>query len=455
MIFFKYLIYTLFISTGLYWDNRIIYLFFLVLIIEEFYKLKKFNGKYFLVISLYSIILPDNYTTEFLFCLYFVINVIFYKKAKIQKSRYNLILLIFIATLLLTTVVNFVPIVNIIFAIFAMLPLFIFFLLMGNKKEEIYIDLRPYIDKILFIETVATIINLGINIYNLTDDWSSGTFGNTGGQQAQLFVIMAYFIIYYWLYYNKNIHNKMILARLIIAGIILISTNCWTLLAMFLFGLTLSYITTLNRKKITFLIALIILIPLLTPHLYSALPERITYVIKHMLVDPEYFDYRFHKAKVYEETFIEIPSKDPKFMLLGNGVGYYNSRGALICTGKYVGFYNKLFDPSISKYTNQYIYDYLELAYYRGNSDFGSVLARPYSSFLALMGECGYLGCILFGYLIWEMLKRKSTGVKTLIITWLSFCLIENYFEYPKIILVLYVCILSISYTKLKTHKWS
>ena len=63
------------------------------------------------------------------------------------------------------------------------------------------------------------------------------------------------------------------------------------------------------------------------------------------------------------------------------------------------------------------------------------------------MGECGYLGCILFIWLIVEMLKGKKAGIKTLIITWLSFCLMENYFEYPKVILVLYVCILSMRKT--------
>lgn len=447
MVYFKYLIYISFISAGLYFDKRIIYLFFLFLVIEEFLRSKKINSEYFLVISLYSIVLPDNYATELFFTLYFLLVLALNKRLKIKKNRYNLLLWILIVTGLISTVINCVPVVNIIFSIITLLPLFIFLLLMGNEREEKYVNLKRPIDKILFIEAVATIINLVINIEHITDDWSCGTFGKVGGQQAQLFVLMAYFIIYYLTYYNKNIYNKKMIGRLVIAGIILISTNSWTLLAMFLFGLTLSYIMTLNKKKIVFLISLMILLPLLVHPIYSALPNKITYVINRMLSDQEYFNYRFHKAKVYEDTFIEIPSKNVKFLLLGNGLGYYNSRGALICTGKYVGFYNKLFDASISEYTKKYILDYLELAYYHGGSDYGSVLARPYSSILALMGECGYLGCILFIWLIVEMLKGKKAGIKTLIITWLSFCLMENYFEYPKVILILYVCMLSMRKT--------
>lgn len=447
MVCFKYLIYILFISAGVFLDNRITYLFFVFLIIEEFYKSLKFNTKFFLIISLYSIILPDNYITEFLFVLYFVVGIVLNNRNWVKRNLFIVLLWILIFIGLISTVINFVPVVNIIFSVIALLPLFIFFLLVGNEKEESYIDLKQYIDKILFIEAFATIFNFVINLRNMTDDWSCGTFGNTGGQQAQLFVIMAYFIIYYLTYYNINIYNSKMIGRLIVAGSILVSTNCWALLVMFLFGLTLGYIITLNRKKIICIVLLIVLLPFIAYPVYFVLPAKVTYVVKRILSEPEYLNYRFHKAKVYKDTFFIIPSKDLKFLLFGNGLGYYNSRGALICTGKYIGFYNKLFNPSISIYTDRYIMDYLELAYYHGGSDYGSILARPYSSILALMGEFGYLGLLVFACLIIEILKRKNTGFKTLIILWLSFCIMENYFEYPKVIYLLYVCSLSMKKT--------
>ena len=216
MAYFKYLIYISFISAGLYFDKRIIYLFFLFLVIEEFLRSKKINSEYFLVISLYSIVLPDNYATELFFTLYFLLVLALNKRLKIKKNRYNLLLWILIVTGLISTVINCVPVVNIIFSIITLLPLFIFILLMGNEREERYVNLKRPIDKILFIEAVATIINLAINIEHITDDWSSGTFGKVGGQQAQLFVLMAYFIIYYLTYYNKNIYNKKMIGRLAI-----------------------------------------------------------------------------------------------------------------------------------------------------------------------------------------------------------------------------------------------
>ena len=89
-------------------------------------------------------------------------------------------------------------------------------------------------------------------------------------------------------------------------------------------------------------------------------------------------------------------------------LGNYNSRGALICTGQYVDLYNKFFEPSISEYTQEYIMDYLSFDYHGVTADHESVLARPYASLMALMGELGYLGIITFVLLIFFLCKKKN-----------------------------------------------
>ncbi|MEY8337952.1 hypothetical protein AALB16_07955 [Lachnospiraceae bacterium 62-35] len=442
----NYLIYFLFVFFGQYADSKIIYPLYLFLVLHEFLKHRKLTKDFLIAATIYSIILPDNYSTELIFLLYFLFTIIFKKDLlKIRKSKYNILFLFFIGEILISTVLNSVPIINIFFAILGLLPLFIFLCLANDTKNIQIQELNNYIDVVFFIETIATIINFVLYYRPGYDDWSRGTLASTGGQQSQLFVISSYLLIFYLSRYI-NRRERRFLFKAIVMSLIIFSTNCWTLLLMLLIGTGIGYLLTLSRKKLLIFFIILIMSPAMIKIGYSALPETVKVVGGRLLSDPAYFSYRLHKAEVYKETFVEIPNQDLKFFLLGNGMGYYNSRGALICTGKYTNFYNKLFQPSISQYTEDYILDYLTLAYNDGSSDFGSVLARPYSSILALMGEGGYIGCFLFLGLITLLLKRKPNGVIYLIIIWLFFCLVENYFEYTKVIIALYVCIASIQY---------
>ena len=55
-----------------------------------------------------------------------------------------------------------------------------------------------------------------------------------------------------------------------------------------------------------------------------------------------------------------------------------------------------------------------------------------------------YIGIFIFLVIVQKNLKTKKFETKLLIFVWLSFCLVENYFEYPKIIVLLYACLIGV-----------
>ena len=374
--------------------------------------------------------------------MFFVINIL-ENGIKEKKTRYACIFILFILNAVFSVLVNMVPLPNIIFSIISFLPFIAFLCLLDRNCKTVKFDYTEHIDKVLFIEFISVPMNFIFYYSTHGEDWSKGTFGMSEGEQAQLFVIAAFLTVYYLYGFISNQHNKKTFVKTILSFVIALSTNCWTLLAALAAGIILSYVLALNKKKMLIAILILALFPIGYNVVLKVLPDRIVFIVNRIISDDEYFNYRFHKAVVYKETFVEIPGKDIKFALIGAGAGNYNSRAALICTGEYVGFYESIFSPSISKYTMEYIYDYVKLAHDNGGSDYGSVLARPYSSILALMGECGYIGFGLFIILMIMQFRKKQTTVNGLLIIWISFCFVENYFEYSKVLLVLCVCIFS------------
>ena len=449
----RFIIYGLLLLLALYKDIRVIYLLFVFILFKEFHKKKKLTKDILLAAAIYSVILPDNYSTELFLILFFLGNLFFSKvKISFSRDRYTLFTAIFIALALFTTIIHGVPIINVFFSVISFIPFLIFLFTVRDVKGIEYKNIIKYLNEVFWIETLATVINF-VFFYRLKiDDWSSGTFSKSGGQQAQLFIIAAYMTFFYIALYKKNKDNKQLLKSIIMA-IVAFSTNCWTLLLMLVLGIFITYITSLEKKRIAILVIAIIMIPGFIRVSEKILPDKITNTINRMLSDQEYFRYRFYKVQVYEDTFVNIPREDLDFLLIGNGVGYYNSRAALICTGRYVEFYEKYFKPSMSEYTKQYIYGYLSLGFESGGSDYGSILARPYSAILALMGECGYLGCILFLFIIISLTRNRNIMFRMIINIWLSVCLMENYFEYSKIIIVLLACAIVIEHTRSVSEK--
>lgn len=446
----------LFVVSGLLIDNRIFYVYFIVLLAGKILKEKKINTEFFLQAAVYSIILPDNYVPEVMFLLYFIVYFISTKGYIVKCTSYLYRLLAFILITIISSFVNFVPFINIGFAVVTFFPVFAF-LWMSNDLNEIKNLLRienveKTLNRVLQIELLATIVNFFFFNKNNNDDWSKGTFiGN--GEQAQLFVVSSFLVIYYFYRFNQNRKEKSFLYKMICALVIVISTNSWLLLLLLLLGIVFSYIFTLKIKRIIVIVVMVLFLPVIWNSTVHILPQSVTTPVIRMMSDSEFLEYRFHKLATYKETFSNIASEDIKYALIGNGIGNYNSRAALICTGSYVDFYNDYFDSSMSEYTEKYIYNDLLLSKNQGSTDYGSILARPYSSVMALMGETGYIGIFCFILVIIALLRGKRIESRMLILAWLAYSLGENYFEYPKVIIMLYVCLVMINISFEKDKK--
>ena len=439
-----YILDALFVALGLIIDSKIFYAHFLILLAQVLLREKKMNLEFFLNAAIYSVILPDNYLPILFFCLYFIFNFFVTKGYVIKLTSYMMSFLLLVTVSFVSTFLNQVPMINIGFAVISFFPFFAF-MWMSNSYDKAMkaINIKNVefaVDEILYIQVFATIINLFTRYGRVVEDWSYGTFCDVG-EQAQLFVVISLLSLFYLYRFLKDKKNRSALYKIIMCGVVMLTTNSWMLLGMFAVGMGLAYFFSLNPKRFIIASICIILLPSILRVGFTFLPENVQSSVSMMLADTTYLEYRFHKLIVYGETYFEIPSKDALFAVLGNGLGNYNSRGALICTGAYTEFYRDLFEPSISEYTGEYIVDYLQ----QTRGDYGSVLARPYASLMALMGEVGYLGVFFFMVAMVCLFKRKRMEIKMLIMVWLSFCFAESYFEYPKVIIVLYASIFLIS----------
>ena len=347
-----------------------------------------------------------------------------------------------------STIINDVPIINMVFSVVTFAPLIAFFVVISNiDKFGLIIDNEQF-DEILYIELQATIFNYIFFYGTSTDAWSCGTFNDKGGEQAQLLVLMGLFFFVYFDRYRRTLKKKVLL-KCMICLLIMCSTFSWTLTLVFVFCFTywLFCGNLRNADSISKYNKWVILAIMLTfiVGMIQFMPDFIRDSIIKILTDSSFLEYRFYKALLYKITFIDIPMDDNVFLLFGNGLGYYCSRAALICSGQYVDFYNNYFIPSISQYTDEYLMNYLAKAHAMGSSDYGSVLARPYSSVLTIMGETGMLGIIFF--LCWyaTVVKKWNASNRVFLMFWLGVCFFENYFEYPKVLLCLLISCIATS----------
>lgn len=426
-------IYTILLILGLTININFVYIIFFILTIKTL-KSGKINLTSMAVLMLYSIILPSNYISIFfviLFGIFFVLN-----KKKFDKLLFGLLFIATISSLLSDT-----PIINIIFALIYYSS---FLILVSFINENPFIDIKKIhsaMNDILFLEFMATIINFvkfdfPFNVYL---DWSSGTLGT--GQQAQLCLIGLFGCVFYTYIYKTEKNTLNCLLKIFMWLIIIVSTNCWLMYVVACLGIGITFIPSLKKKELKKFFVIIIFFVVGIIAVPKILPDSIWNQVYGMMTDLQYRNYRFAKLKVYENTFITIPQNDVKFLLFGNGVGYYSSRAALTCTGKYIHDYLLYFSQSISHYTEIYIYPQLVNTFDYGGSDYGSVLYRPYSSIISIMGETGILGIIMVLIIFVKLCHHKTKYTQISFMILLSMCFIENYLEYAKPLIVLFLSV--------------
>lgn len=424
------------------------YLLFVICIIPGIAKRGLRNSTLWEV-ALFSIILPDNYSTLLLMILPSIAAISqggVRRKLKIDKISVFMILIIVMAGF--SSLLHSVPFVNIIFSLVFLSSVLLAVFVAGNGSLKRYLELfKPAFYRIIRIEIIATGINLILKILGrrIGDDWSTGTFGSA--QQAQLFLFFSFVII---VLVSQYLHQKQKkrkdLLRIILCTLCMISTNSWAQLAITALFVFVAYITTVDRKivKKILITTVVVVLAFIVVNNY-VINSSIGQQIYRITYDQAYRNYRASKVNTYADTFYIIPQRDTLFLFMGNGLGWYSSRAALTCTGIYIGSYNSIFRPSMSSYTLQYIYPGLLRAYNNPSSDYGSVLARPYSSIITLMGETGIIGLTLFLIIFYLISKQYGTGARMILFAWLGSCFLENYLEYSKVVLMLLICIYWVS----------
>lgn len=384
-----------------------------------------------LKIIILSVIIPNNYI---IIVVIGILSIIYYKVI-IKHTNFKIIGLLALI-LFLNILANWVAPLNIFFGLFYLLPILFIFLLLQAFEEEFQKARSKLVSlsKTLIAYELITVLMTAISNIKLllegvnANDWVTGTFGY---QQGNIFL---YFMLFSLLILKKDYDqtkNKQDIVYIAIAAILSIATNSMALIIFFIF----SYFIIMffqskaqeKRKTIAILGIVLVLFMLLTPDWIKS------YIIK--LTNPEYFSKNVAKVQVYEDTFINIPKKDLKFSIIGNGIGQYSSRAALTCTGKYIDTYTKLFAPSISDYTAKYIlkrYEHYNLELGHGT------LYSPFSTILSVQGEYGVIGSILFICFIIYLMKGKNPYTKIFVLFFFLSCFIENYLEFAKVMTMVF-----------------
>lgn len=413
------------LSLSIFNYSYLLYFAFLYSFLIEFKKYSETKDVFcILKLFLLSIIIPNNYLI-LLLCIF---------KMKNNKLNPKIIFLVFV--FLLNILLNSVHIPNILFGILFLFPVLVFYILLKDFKEELYSSFSKIVqlDKFLILLQIFSIISYLIFHFNTLsqftgNDWVVGTFGYHQGN------IFLYFILFSGLLLKKDYNRTKNKKDLLYVGICLVCavlTNSIALIILFGFSYFIIHFLNSNLKSkmesLCFLLLVLVVFLLFTPGWIKQ------YIVK--LTDYTYFSRNIKKVDAYKDTFITIPSQDVKFFLIGNGIGEYSSRAALTCTGKYINFYNKLFHPSVSEYTNRYILSrYIK---YNLEQKQGTMYS-PYSTIISIQGEFGIIGLLLFLYGIYYLLINSNKNAKTLILFFFLSCFIENYLEFAKVIFLVYL----------------
>ena len=153
-----------------------------------------------------------------------------------------------------------------------------------------------------------------------------------------------------------------------------------------------TFMSRLIRRGLTGFVAVVILFTVL---LFTFMPNNLRTIPLALERMSEVSEYSFSpKNRVIWATFVQLPKDAPWQPIVGLGAGQYCSRAGLVATGQYASG-GKI--PGLpvreSRVMKQYImnqYAYYEIIPYGA----GSTTMQPYSSWLALYGEFGWLGTL-------------------------------------------------------------
>ena len=417
------------------------YAAFVIILFRNLYLYKKTRDFFFLFKCLfYSIVIPDNYIVSAVLFLCTVLSLAAYGGKKIRSSItkndvyvFGALIIFFAINVLLSP--KLFP--NILFAIFygSAFPLaYILFRLERREIAKRFEDIVSFIKGIVFVEIISTIVyfvfNFSMVISTIDNDWISGTFGVRHGNLLLFFMIFS--ILLLEKHYKKT-KEKTDLAYIAVLVVLSILTNSVALTIMFFIAFVLISIVRAKNVRVAVLSVLITVVAGLF-FFFIASPKWIqTYLVR--LSNPAYLKEGIPKIITYEDIFIEIPSYDKKFLLIGNGAGQLSSRAALLATGEYIPEIKKIMEPSMSEYTEKYILE----RYKKYNVDLlHGTMYSPYSSIISIFGEYGLVGLLAFVILIFVMIRKSKKEAAIFIVFFFLSCFVENYVEFAKVVVPLF-----------------
>lgn len=413
-----------------------------IYLIYNYLKHKKANlTTVFLAALIYSCILPDNYTIIALSCS----MMIYYIYISIRKKRiFNDNLLILIGIVALNFVITDTNFQNLLFFIIFDFTFILYYFVFKNRVQ-LDID-KDYIDvcvnNIIVIQVIATIaivlFRFRTVVADLGGDWSVGTFG---AQQGNILMLVLAFTALRYLRDYRLKREKYKLVLIILSAIVSMSTGTITNNIMLIFSIFI-YVLTIVFKNFKESLKYLGFIAVIVVTFFLVMPEWVKTDL-YNLTNPDYLIVRVRKLQTYRQTFAEIPSKDIRFLLVGNGAGYYSSRAALTTTGYYIKGYNKVFNSSMSYYTRTKILSVIVDPYFDG-----SILSAPFSTVISIMGEFGIIGIIVFFYFFYYLFKKTKEESRIILLFFLLLCFNENWIEFGKIALFFWMSLYFAQSTK-------
>lgn len=410
------------------------YAYYLVFIIQCIFLIQKrrLNKENTLELALFSCLLPNNYI-PIVFCLFAAFLMIDYKRI----ARQSLIISgLIVFGFLLSICINQVPFPNMFFSIVYTLPSLLVLLVFrdcwdAGMEETVRMAVRD-IFWILFFSTIANLSGKIIGIYRAIpgDDWSTGTFGD--GQGNPLFMIIS---IIFLLNIDDILHKKNIKIG-ICSIIMLIASHSYVLLAAFAIAFLIGLIGKFGLLK-----GLKIIIPVMILGYFTLRARGYDKMLWGILSNPSWgtIEGLFPKIKVIGGSF-EVLTSSFKNFVFGVGPGQYSSRAAATCTGLYVNLYNMMFEPSISIWTQKYVYQSIYNGFLDSGGEAGSILRLPYSSFASIIAETGLIGIVCSIMIGRRLLYKANKSASLILCFFIIASLFDNWIEYIKVTIFLAVC---------------
>jgi hypothetical protein len=334
-------------------------------------------------------------------------------------------------------------------------------LLVLKPKASPPIFVKGYFNHFFKIFTIVlAIVNISAFIYALIvlsqaaypDDVFTGLYGKSGFGSHSLSIINIAVSIYY--FQTRNIKRFLFF---LICGILGFYGLGMVILVITVFILSIPYLL----KKINLIFKGIVISGVLIWIMYMINPQNMDYIFLNFKETSKIFtNYSYKdemkKAENYKRTFVpryftfvdgarQLFFSDTKVFILGTSPGTFNSRTAFYLNGDFIqnSFIQKQFHENTT-YHEKYVLPILNRKLITVVPWNDGTRNQPFSSIIAIFLEYGFfIGCG-FSLLFIQKIKaiKKQTKfvayknyIKFLTIFILLLLLVQNYMEYPEIIL--------------------